>query len=93
MIPQNNIDITKKGEIFLRHNCINNRIRSKDCQLIWKNNIIQTNKCIYCQNEYDNCIKEHIEYNISLNDLEENGVYFAKKKHIYICTHFQRQFF
>ena len=107
MIPQYNIDITKKGEIFLRHICINNRIRNKDCQLIWRNNILQTKKCIYCQNECrkmclkceknicDNCIKEHIEYNMSLNNLEENGENFAKKKKklTYYCTHFERQFF
>ena len=52
--------------------------------------------CLKCEkNICDNCIKEHIEYNMSLNNLEENGENFAKKKKklTYYCTHFERQFF
>ena len=83
MIPQYSIDITKKDEIFLQHTCINNRIRSKNFQLIGRNNILTSNKCIYCQNNCrkiclkcekylcENCIKEHIEYNTKLNNLEK----------------------
>ena len=105
MIPQYSIDITKKDEIFLQHTCINNRIRSKNFQLIGRNNILTSNKCIYCQNNCrkiclkcekylcENCIKEHIEYNTKLNNLEENGENFKKEKLSYYCTNFERQFF
>ena len=104
-IPQYNIDITNKGEIFLEHACSDNKIKRKNYDLIWTQNILLTQKCIYCNNIStkkclkcekeicDNCIKEHINIYRETNDEEEKGEYFTKEQLTYFCTNFEKQFF